>query len=62
MRIDSVAINNLSMPFSEQKQTQALESLAGVILISLDVEGCIEQINSRGCEFLGFCLTEMTQM
>lgn len=45
------------MPLSDQ--TQALESLAGVILLSLDAEGRIEQINSQGCSFLGFSREEL---
>ena len=57
MRIDPAAMTTLSIPRSEQ--TQVLESLAGVILMTLDVEGCIEQINSRGCKFLGFSRAEL---
>ncbi len=45
-------MTNVPLPFS--KQTRALESLAGVILLSLDAQGCIEQINTRGCHFLEF--------
>ena len=53
----SVAMSSLSLPLS--KRTRTLESLAGVILVSLDATGCIEEINTRGCQFLGFSRTEL---
>lgn len=48
-----------TLSISRPKQTQAVESFAGVILIALDTEGRIEQINARGCEFLGFSVEEL---
>ncbi|MGI9288065.1 MAG: PAS domain-containing sensor histidine kinase [Pseudomonadales bacterium] len=59
MRIDPAAMTTLSVPRFEQNQSQTLESLAGVILVTLDMEGCIEQINGRGCIFLGFTSQEL---
>ncbi len=41
------------------RQTRALESLAGVILVSLDAAGYVEEINPRGCTFLGFPRAEL---
>lgn len=52
-------MTTLSIPDFEHTQARTLESLAGVILVTLDSEGCIEQINHRGCKFLGFTQEEL---
>ena len=57
MHIKPAAMTTSPIPCS--KQTHALESLAGVILMALDIRGHIEQINTRGCKFLGFAEEEL---
>lgn len=57
MRMRSVATTNLTLPFS--RQTRALQSLAGGILVNLDAAGGIEEINTRGCNLLGFSRAEL---
>lgn len=49
----------LKLPLAFSKQNRALDSLAGAILVSLNAEGVIQQINTRGCHLLGFSQAEL---